>query len=1182
MLIMTQDRISGLAAEKSPLKSFGPGNTQDDSNRNSWVSGDGTDSLTVNCLGQVNGLFLGRYRGDEVLLTYQGDELFSNKTSTGSIAVGYYNTQNSTGTISGTIESVTTDFEGSSYFYSNGSLVTIALGSDYNTDYINVDDLITVTGASTSTFNCPHRVLQVQKDNSFTRLNSSRNSVFSQTQGATGNKIQVVTSEIGTDAISVGETVNFYSGISIPLISAAIIDEDDVNFSYTIQFSIGNNSLLGNNVSPFTLNEYVSFEDVTIASGSTTTHTFGGTTYSSYYISSISEDGLTFSIFVKPTSFLSTNLVNLSFGSSPKVNTGTTLIYDGGGYQHKLGLDLISGSSSSAGSEEFTNNEVIRLSSPTVSGFDSNEINQFIFNGITQTKLVNTIVKDRARFSISLPFLVKDGGTQKSFLFGSSDSITMRKYVLDNQDAATTETGVGSPIRRINVATRTQNTVADFVQGKIIRVESNYIPLPREAFPTQITVEMNSTINHNAANLFNQFLLEELVARKPTAASTTGTITSTSEFTTYKTDVTTFNYNSNNNGELFLNVGSTLTAATSDGIKVGDHIYLIWPNNAAPYTNASPILKTSALGTTGTTFVASSNINEIYEGMEVQNAGDSLSGVYVLSTDTVTNTITTNIAHGVTHSGSGTALKFLHSSTLAAEASAAWTGIHRVKSVGSTQISIVVPNAGTSGDLTIPSSIPTTFKSVSGAYFLKVEDGKGRFVRPIAEGIVKADAILWNSGSSDVTYTYSGTAYKVLPATAQLIFSGAHSLVNNDKLIVYNLDSATNGSSLRNFKSSYLVSYNTSNVVSIDIETHSEISITSIEAENSSTTTSLLVTTSTDHALGVGDSVTLNNIPAAHNGEHVVVTAPSSNQFTVTSSFSSGYKWPTGSGTSNGKLNKGVHFLTSFSNESGNVSSANTTLTNSTGSIILNAPCARSVSIANARSSFENPIEVGNLIYRDAYQNSSGQYDSVTGTAVFKKTPNIDDATSTTPYRTDSATALQNTFVGTADSVVSQISLIRGDATTQNDIHLIKPFGLLNEPFVFTRLLLGLKMAILRAGISRSLPNPQVGVQSNNKDYSVRKELPTGAYYYLNRDSAKEFQGRLISAPDNVDQLIDFGTEQLARPFPCLVISGNSGNIKKLRTRTALYGYFINLPQSIFNNKLNNLKEANFAIREVL
>ena len=61
MLIMTQDRISGLSASKTPLSSYGPGNTRDDSNRNSWVSSDGTDSLTINCFGQVNGLFLGRY-----------------------------------------------------------------------------------------------------------------------------------------------------------------------------------------------------------------------------------------------------------------------------------------------------------------------------------------------------------------------------------------------------------------------------------------------------------------------------------------------------------------------------------------------------------------------------------------------------------------------------------------------------------------------------------------------------------------------------------------------------------------------------------------------------------------------------------------------------------------------------------------------------------------------------------------------------------------------------------------------------------------------------------------------------------------------------------------------------------------------------------------------------------------
>ena len=102
------------------------------------------------------------------------------------------------------------------------------------------------------------------------------------------------------------------------------------------------------------------------------------------------------------------------------------------------------------------------------------------------------------------------------------------------------------------------------------------------------------------------------------------------------------------------------------------------------------------------------------------------------------------------------------------------------------------------------------------------------------------------------------------------------------------------------------------------------------------------------------------------------------------------------------------------------------------------------------------------------------------------------------------------------------------------------------------------------------------------KDFSIRKELPTGAYYYLNRDSAKEFSGSLSDKPEAIDRLIDFGAEQLARPFPCLIISGNNSAMKKLRTRTALYGYFVNLPQATFSNRLNNLKDVTFSIREVL
>jgi hypothetical protein len=38
---------------------------------------------------------------------------------------------------------------------------------------------------------------------------------------------------------------------------------------------------------------------------------------------------------------------------SPKANLGSSFTYSGGGYQHRLGLGLIAGSTLSTGSEEF-------------------------------------------------------------------------------------------------------------------------------------------------------------------------------------------------------------------------------------------------------------------------------------------------------------------------------------------------------------------------------------------------------------------------------------------------------------------------------------------------------------------------------------------------------------------------------------------------------------------------------------------------------------------------------------------------------------------------------------------------------------------------------------------------------------------------------------------------------------
>ena len=1191
MLIMTQDRVSGLASDKSPLKTYGPGNTRDESNRNSWVSSDGSDKLTVNCLGQVNGLFLGRYQADSVKLTYQGDEIFTNKTSSGFVGIGYAN--GVAGVISGTvsaISSVTGD-----YYYSTGTLITITLGLP--TTYINVNDIITISGTSTN-LDGFHRIVQLQEETSFTRLNSSGNSVFSQQQGQSGSKIQVIVKDNITTVngyLTIGDTLSIENGAEVEILTTGINigsvcglidDEDDINFTYIVKFSHASTSLLKSGDSAFTANEYITLKDCAIKSnsGSIVCEDLDYTTngYKSYYVQSVNAATNSFNIFVSPSTYLVSSLVsvvsNVASPNSPKSLFGSTFLYEGGGYQHKLGLDLISGSTLSTGTEEFLNDEIIELSSPSISSVSLNE-NVLTLNSIEQTKLHKSFIKNRSSFSIRLPYKVTP------FLFSGSDSVGIRKYVVDTADAGTTDAGAGTPIRRIDVATRSQNSVADFVTGKLVRIESNYIPLPREAFPTRLIIELDATLNHNAANLFNEFLLEEVTIEHPNTEASK-TTTDSSDYTSYNTIVSSYLYNDNDDGVLELNLATTTT------LEVGDYIHLKWPNNIVAQN--SQITKVVQSVTDSLRFRTTLPIHDLYKGMKFNGSNTQ----YILEIDVTTNEITINTAHGL--SGTPT-VTFDHHPNLGSNAADSWTGFHRVVSSANNgqNIQIVVPNAGVKGDLTIKSNAQAKSAN-SGTYIVKVSNGKGRFVRPIASGISYADAFLRNSDpANSVTYTYNTVEYEIDPGTAKLIFSSPHSLVNNDKILLYDFPGNINGQNLKGINSSYLVTYTTSNIVTIEIDKAYRKAVNGLGASQTSTTIDdpnnpgqtinyyeLLVTTTLDHGFSVGEKVTLNNMPTytdaantagiAVNGQYTISKTPTSKSFTVDVGgygVISSYTHSVTPGSTEEAI-IGVHYLTAP-----NASYA----TNSTSSIVTQLKTSRSISVDDALSSFENPIEVGNLLYRDALQYSSSQYEAANDTsAFFTKTPNIDDGASTSPYRPDSDTAIQNTFAGTSKSIVSQINLIRGDATSEFDIHLVKPFGILGEPFVFTKLLQGLRVAILRAGVSRTLPNPQIGVTNANKDFSIRKELPTGAYYYLNRDSAKEFAGRIISEPENVDLLVDFGAEQLARPFPCLVISGTKGNMRKLRTKTALYGYFTALPQATYSNKLVNLKEASFTLREVL
>ena len=203
----------------------------------------------------------------------------------------------------------------------------------------------------------------------------------------------------------------------------------------------------------------------------------------------------------------------------------------------------------------------------------------------------------------------------------------------------------------------------------------------------------------------------------------------------------------------------------------GDHIYLYWPNNIDAQ-NSQISKTTSSQGSTSLMIKMADSIHELYEGMKIAGSSDK----HILSLDKSVNEITTNIAHGI---GNDASVTFDHHASLGDDASAGWTGIHRVKSASANgrEIKIIVPNSGTKGDLTINSSagpksaVPTG--SSIGAYIVKVKNGKGRFVRPITSGITSADAFFFNSGTTDVEYSFGSPSqtYVIKPGTAQLLFS---------------------------------------------------------------------------------------------------------------------------------------------------------------------------------------------------------------------------------------------------------------------------------------------------------------------------------------------------------------------------------------------------------------------------
>jgi hypothetical protein len=162
-----------------------------------------------------------------------------------------------------------------------------------------------------------------------------------------------------------------------------------------------------------------------------------------------------------------------------------------------------------------------------------------------------------------------------------------------------------------------------------------------------------------------------------------------------------------------------------------------------------------------------------------------------------------------------------------------------------------------------------------------------------------------------------------------------------------------------------------------------------------------------------------------------------------------------------------------------------------------------------------------------------------------------------------------------SDSIMEavQIMSIRGSGTAEDDIKVRGELATTSLSKIYSPLFGG----IIRAGYSFDFPNAQVGLAHNTKDFSLKKELTTGSYHFLNRITAKEFTGQLLCTPSESDRFLEFSKQQMGSPFAVNVLSDMN-----LNTTTALYAYFATPPSVTFSSKIDSIRDVSFQLKEVL
>ena len=230
-----------------------------------------------------------------------------------------------------------------------------------------------------------------------------------------------------------------------------------------------------------------------------------------------------------------------------------------------------------------------------------------------------------------------------------------------------------------------------------------------------------------------------------------------------------------------------------------------------------------------------------------------------------------------------------------------------------------------------------------------------------------------------------------------------------------------------------------------------------------------------------------------------------------------------------------------------------------TGSVLAGTTITLTLNTTSDRKS--SPLKGNSITAWDQSSGATGRFKDVTGAVV-----NLDD--------------FANLMIGSICTIGGsdyQVIKIIGNGTGASDVTLS---GSVADGSV-TALKNPIKISIIRAGVSLSVENPQIGFGLGFDDYSIRRPIFDGGLSQKQRNVCKTYSISSILEDTNAQSFESFFREYRSKPFPALVTQDMPASTNA-DTRNSGFFYFIGPPSFEYIQHQGAVSAISFDIHEVI